>query len=110
MSGIEWIGLASVVGNLFLGLWGMFKKKKLAAVSDGLLVVEAAIEENKDVIGKLPHGKAVTEAITEYGVVVREAVNVARDIAHEIAGERYVARIIKRERAKHAAREAKREK
>lgn len=107
MSGIEIAAIVSAAGNLLLGLWGLWKKKKLDSVSDGVLIIEKAVEENKDVIKKIPHGKAVTATIKEYGPVAQEAVNVARRIAREIAGERYAAKIIERERADHAKRELK---
>ena len=84
MSGVEITALISVVGNLFLGLWGLFKKKKLKAVSEGLVLIETAVEDNKDAIGKIPHGKAVTDAIEEYGPVAKTLVDVAREIANGV--------------------------
>ncbi len=84
MSGVEITALISVVGNLFLGIWGLFKKKKLAAVSEGLVLIETAVEENKETIGKIPHGKAVTKAIEEFGPVAKTLVDVARKIANGV--------------------------
>ena len=99
MSGVEITALISVVGNLFLGLWGLFKKKKLKAVSEGLVLIETAVEENKETIGKIPHGKAVTEAIEEFGPVAKMLVDTAREIANGIVPPGSTAGTISRGRA-----------
>ena len=99
MSGVEITALISVVGNLFLGIWGLFKKKKLAAVSEGLVLIETAVEDNKEIVNKLPHGKAVTEAIEEYGPVAKILVDTAREIANGVVGSKGTAGTIARGRA-----------
>ncbi len=99
MSGVEITALISVVGNLFLGIWGLFKKKKLAAVSEGLVLIETAVEDNKEIVNKLPHGKAVTDAISEYGPVAEKLVDTAREIANGVVGSEGTAGTISRGRA-----------
>lgn len=108
MTGIEIAALISAIGNLVVGLWGLRKKKSLEAVADGMLIVESAVEENKQHVEKIPGGKAVTQTIKEYGPAARAAVDTARRIADTIARERYEAAIIAREHARQAQREAQR--
>ena len=108
MTGIEIAAIVSAIGNLMLGLWGLRKKKNLAAVSEGMVIVESAIEENKTMVEKIPGGKQVTATIAEYGPAARAAVDLARKIADMAAKDAYESRIIAREHAAQAAREKKR--
>ena len=111
MTGIELAGLAaliSAVGNIALGIWGIFKKKDLDAVSEGMVIIEEAIDANKDTLRKYKPGRAVTKTIKDYGPAARATVDTARRISHAIAKERYEKAIIRREHEKRAELEAQR--
>jgi len=108
MTGVEIAALISAIGNLFLGIWGLRKKKALDAVADGMVIVEKAVEENKDRVESIPGGKAITRTIKEYGPAARAAVDAARRVADALARKRYESKIIARERARHARRETDR--
>ena len=78
------VTVLGVLGNVVLGfltLWQRAKKRtaeqQLDTVEEGLLIVEAAVEESS------PGPNAVKHAITKYGPVARRAVDEARRILHQ---------------------------
>ena len=73
-----------------------------------MLIVESAVEENKQHVEKIPGGQAITQTIKEYGPAARAAVDTARRIASTIARQRYETAHIAREHARHAKRETER--
>jgi len=87
MGGAEIAAIIGVIGNLILGFWGLRKKQKLDKVSEGVVIIERAVEENKvlidDVVG-VAAGNVIAKRIKEYGPVAREAVSLARKIANAI--------------------------
>lgn len=76
----------------------------LQTVSNGLVAVEQAIEENKDALSRSAAGDAVVRTIRTYGPAATAIVDAARDAAHQIADVEYESRIIAQEHAEHAAR------
>lgn len=102
------IGAVSALANVFLGWWGMAKRKDAVALADGVKVLEHAIDENKHHIEKIPGGAAITATIKDYGPVAEAAVDAAREIADTIARERYVNTKIEEARNWHAECEEER--
>ncbi len=95
--GLETIVAAvSVLGNLFLGFYGLFKKAQHKKVSEQLGVVSEGLNKVSDVVETLktspiaqtPAGKQVTAGIKAYGPVVQALVTQARNIAHDVEDAR----------------------
>lgn len=61
-------------------------EETLGLVSDGLLTVEQAVEENKGALGRSA-GNKIAKTIREYGPAARQLVDAARSAARELQGE-----------------------
>jgi len=90
----EVVAIAGVVASIFTSIYGLFKRKevktvsaKLEAVADGLVIIEQAIDENKDTLKKAGGDKVVL-TIKSYGDDARAIVNMARDLAHELEDDK----------------------
>ncbi len=92
----EIIVAVGAIGGLFTGIWKLIIKTKeaktlsdkLDKVSEGLVIVEEAVEQNKALLDKTPAGKKITATIKEYGPAAKQAVDEARKIAREVDADK----------------------
>ena len=93
------ITLISVAVNALAGVLGSFFARKIASqrtrlqhteatmetLSDGLTVIERAVEENKDALSRTGAGDRIAKTIRTYGPAARQLVDAARSATRELA-------------------------
>jgi len=94
------ITLISVAVNAVAGILGPLFARKIASqrkrlkqteetmetLSNGLRVIEQAVEENKDALSRTGAGDRIARTIRTYGSAARQLVDVARSATREMSG------------------------
>jgi len=85
------MAVVAAVGNVVLGFISLFQRAKkrkaleqLDTVTDGLRIIEAAIDENKGLAESTDVGRKITSTIKAYGSAVELAVDRARELAGQL--------------------------
>jgi len=81
------VALGNVVLGFF-GLWQRAKKRKAEdqfnTVSEGIAILEKAIEDNKTLLATSSAGREITQRVKRYGPSAARAVSRARDLAESL--------------------------
>ena len=102
--------LGPVLGKLLVSQRAKLDKadETLEVLGNGVRIIEKAVEDNKDLLGKSGAGDRVVRTIRTYGPVACQIVDSARSVAgtlRETSDASYVEAIVARERSEHAERE-----
>ena len=85
MGWVEAVVAVSALLNVVLGIFSKVQAGKVKTLSEGVKILEGAIDENKDLIATIPAGKAVTDTIKTFGQPVAALVDQARAVAHGVS-------------------------